>query len=218
MLKELGITHVVSMGESALLPPSATYARPAYASARSSSTKISQRHGSTPTNSLWLEERLGNISVLDLPNVLDDGIDSLAPFISPALDFIARARAQGGKILVHCKVGVSRSASIVIAFLMQELSLDLASAYLLTRSRRLNILIQPNLPFMASLHGLEIQLIQHRERQAALPSVAGLDEDAGNAEEEDDSVLGQAGLKRSNRVAWSYLAGEIARLNERFLC
>jgi dual specificity MAP kinase phosphatase len=135
MLKALGITHVVSMGESALTPP-----RPAPFSlfSRSSPTSTS----SSPTNSLWLEERLGSISVLDMKNVADDGIDSIRPYIDQALAFIDEARWSGGKVLVHCRVGVSRSASIVIAYLMKHVELDLASAYLLTRSRRLNILIQ----------------------------------------------------------------------------
>lgn len=151
---------------------------------------------------------MNNISVLDLPNVADDGIDSLRPFLTPAIDFIAAARAAGGKILVHCRVGVSRSASIVIAYLMRELELDLASAYLLTRSRRLNILIQPNLPFMATLHAFEMELIRARENKMT----------GGEEEPVEEGELGEAGLKRSNRVAWSYFAGEVARLNERFMC
>lgn len=214
MLKELGITHVVSMGESALLPPRQT-SSPSFLSSRL------RTHGSLkaamPTNSLWLEERMGNIKVLDLPNVADDGIDSLRPFLDPAITFIAAARSAGGEVLVHCRVGVSRSASIVIAYLMKELELDLASSYLLCRSRRLNILIQPNLPFMATLHGFEIELIKARQAERrrlveALETARGT-----RAVLEDDGEVGEAGLKRSNRVAWSYFSGEIARLNERFL-
>jgi dual specificity MAP kinase phosphatase len=191
MLKELGITHIVSMGESALLPP-----RPQQKSFKRTN----------PTNSLWLEERMGNIKVLDLANIADDGIDSLGPFLKPTADFMAQARASGGRILVHCRVGVSRSASIVIAYLMRELELDLASAYLLCRSRRLNILIQPNLPFMMSLHGLEIELIRNKEARLGVRRV------------EEEGAVGEAGLKRSNRVTWSYFCTELAKLNERFLC
>jgi len=224
MLKELGITHVVSMGESALTPP-----RPppfTFASAFRSSPSAT-----TPTNSLWLEERLGNISVLDMKNVADDGIDSIRPYIDQALAFIDEARWNGGKVLVHCRVGVSRSASIVIAYLMKHVDLDLPSAYLLTRSRRLNILIQvrfslgalsarsladlvlhrqPNLPFMATLHAFEADLLADKEELVA----------AGQREPDDDGPanLGRAGLKRSNRLAWSFFSNEIANLNARFLC
>lgn len=142
MLKQLGITHVVSMGESALTPPR----QPPF----SISSPFSSR-ASLPTNSLWLEERLGQISVLDIDNIADDGIAGIRRTFDQALGFIEDARQKGGKVLVHCRVGVSRSATIVIAYLMKELELDLKSAYLLTRSRRLNILIQVRPPWRLSL-------------------------------------------------------------------
>lgn len=205
MLKELGITHVVSMGESALSPP-----RPPPFSL----TAAFSRQATLPDNSLWLEERLGHIAVLDQKNVADDGIDSLRPHIDSALEFIERARQEGGRVLVHCRVGVSRSASIVIAYLMRHVELDLASAYLLTRSRRLNILIQPNLPFMATLHAFEADLL--REKEAARARL--LREGVEVRDEDEGGQLGRAGLKRSNRLGWSTLAHEIAVLNERFLC
>ncbi|GAA5948555.1 hypothetical protein JCM3765_004923 [Sporobolomyces pararoseus] len=203
MLKEIGITHVVSLGESALTPP----APPSFS--------FNKQQQSVSQNSLWLEERLGNISVLDLKNFADDGIDSIQPHIDEALDFIMDAHRRGGKILVHCKVGVSRSASIVIAYLMKDLGLDLASSYLLTRSRRLNILIQPNLPFMAALHAFEATLLDEKSSPSRKTSLAS---SAGSIFEDSLERLAQPGLKRSNRMGWSFLCSEIARLNERFLC
>ncbi|BGP68978.1 tyrosine/serine/threonine protein phosphatase pps1 [Rhodotorula toruloides] len=219
MLKALGITHVVSLGESALHPP---------AKSLNGLTSLFRGNPSTPpaTNSLWVEERLGNIAVLDMKNVADDGIDSIRPCIDEALAFITQARDQGGKILVHCKVGVSRSASIVIAHLMHDVGLDLASAYLVTRSRRLNLLVQPNLPFMAALHAFEGELLEQREQQLAArrnSAASASSVDSKSLYDEDDLVdsmqnLGRAGLKRSNRLHFSFLCAEIARLNERFLC
>ncbi|GAA5866831.1 hypothetical protein JCM3774_001815 [Rhodotorula dairenensis] len=232
MLKAIGITHVVSMGESALHPPKGPSGLSLLTSPFRSSSPSS---AAGPSNSLWEAERTGEIQVLDMQNVADDGIDSIRPCIDEALEFIRTAREQGGKVLVHCKVGVSRSASIVIAYLMREMGLDLASSYLLTRSRRLNILVQPNLPFIAALHAFEAELLEEKERALALarprPAVQGHSPsssigsvseygDCIDEEEESDSVhvLGQPGLKRSNRLAFSFLCGEIARLNERFLC
>lgn len=135
MLKELGITHVVSIGESALVPPKSP----------SPSTPVGVPHSAKarlPNNSLWLEASLGNIQVLDLPGIADDGIDSIRPFMEASERFIEQARVTGGKVLVHCRVGVSRSATLVIAFVMKHLGIDLQSAYLLVRARRLNILIR----------------------------------------------------------------------------
>ncbi|GAA6002294.1 tyrosine/serine/threonine protein phosphatase PPS1 [Rhodotorula paludigena] len=221
MLKALGITHVVSMGETALHPPKAPSGFAAFTSAFRSSP--STPDSSAPTNSLWLEERLGNISVLDMKNVNDDGIDSIRPCIDEALAFIIKAREAGGKVLVHCKVGVSRSASIVIAYLQQELGLDLASAYLVVRSRRLNILIQPNLPFFGALHAFEGELLERVEHNArnshSRNSSTGSDASVyPDLTRDTVDTLGHPGLKRSNRLEWSFLCAQIAHLNERFLC
>ncbi|GAA5900034.1 hypothetical protein JCM8208_005572 [Rhodotorula glutinis] len=228
MLKELGITHVVSLGETALYPPRSPGPLASIASAFRSSSPTD----SPPVNSLWHEERLGNIAVLDMQAIADDGIDSIRPCIDEALDFISEARRQGGRVLVHCKVGVSRSASIVIASLMRDVGLDLASAYLVVRSRRLNILIQPNLPFMAALHAYEQFLLDENEKAqdevarieaaAATHHRSGSDASASSLYPEYtvDSLehLGHAGLKRSNRLSWNFLCAQIAHLNERFLC
>ena len=239
MLRQLGITHVVSVGESALVEP-----------ANNKSAAAADK----TVNSLWLERERGNVDVLDLEGVLNDGIDSLRPHVMRATAFIEHARRTGGRALVHCRVGVSRSASIVIAYLMQHLGLDLVSSYLLTRSRRLNILIQPTLPFMATLHALEAELLEHRdaqrrERRAArmrrlgisassacdttnedlAPSLlASLDADALSSHDSDardddagDVVASEhksVALRWPNRMAWPILCREIASLNERYLC
>lgn len=144
MLKELGITHVVSIGETALIPP------------RDGETATPTGFGNVPTNlkarlptnSLWLEQRMGNIEVLDLKGISDDGIDPIKGHFARSNDFVEEARRKGGKVLIHCRVGVSRSASLVIAYVMKHCEMDLQSAYLLVRSRRLNILIQVSYRFL----------------------------------------------------------------------
>lgn len=42
---------------------------------------------------------------------------------------MALRAAEGKRILVHCQCGVSRSASLVVAFVMKERSWDLNQAY-----------------------------------------------------------------------------------------
>lgn len=64
--------------------------------------------------SLWIEEREGRIKVLDIKGVCDDGIDTLEPQLEPICEWIDKAREQGGKVLVHCRVGVSRSATVTV--------------------------------------------------------------------------------------------------------
>ncbi|KAH0605477.1 uncharacterized protein H6S33_004699 [Morchella sextelata] len=60
-------------------------------------------------------------------------------------------RRANEPILVHCRVGVSRSATICIAEVMRALKLSLPRAYCYVRARRLNVIIQPHLRFMYEL-------------------------------------------------------------------
>lgn len=55
-----------------------------------------------------------------LINILDSPSANLKKFWPECISFIKQAIASGGNILVHCFAGVSRSASTVIAYLMQE--------------------------------------------------------------------------------------------------
>lgn len=121
MLHALGITHVVSVGECALVPPphhmaphagynpAGAYHRPAPGS-HFVAGKGPGGHGS-----LWHEEREGRIKVLDIKGVCDDGIDTLEPQLEPVCDWIDQARQEGGQVLVHCRVGVSRSATVTVS-------------------------------------------------------------------------------------------------------
>ncbi|KAF7313061.1 hypothetical protein MKEN_00991400 [Mycena kentingensis (nom. inval.)] len=101
--------------------------------------------------SLWIEEREGRIKVLDIKGVCDDGIDTLEPQLEPICEWIGKAREEGGQVLVHCRVGVSRSATVVIEYVMKHLALPLVDAYLIVRSRRLSVLIQLKMRLLYNL-------------------------------------------------------------------
>lgn len=188
MLKELGITHVLSIGESALVPPSKQCAP---------SSPSSAARARTPTNSLWLEHSLGNITVMDVQDINDDGVDSILPHLMAGMQFIDSARAAGGKCLVHCRVGVSRSATVVIGQIMKDLDMSLAEAYLLVRARRLNILIQPTILFMHTLWTWEEQIRNLNKKQL-------------KSFEENENY---PAFEKSGRICWPVLATEIADLN-----
>lgn len=99
-------------------------------------------------------------SVVKVNNLQDDGIDELSRSLPNILEEIDQEykRTKGQtKILVHCRVGVSRSATVVIAEVMRRLGFNLPQAYLFVRVRRLNIVIQPNLRFMYELFKWEEQ-------------------------------------------------------------
>ena len=72
---------------------------------------------------------------------------------------IDEAQAQNSHCLIHCRVGVSRSAAITICYVMHHLKYTLVQAYLYVRARRLNVIIQPNLKFMYEMLQLEQHLL-----------------------------------------------------------
>ncbi|XP_056152718.1 dual specificity phosphatase 29-like [Lampris incognitus] len=83
----------------------------------------------------------------------------LSPFFSPTAEFIQNALLQKGKVLVHCARGISRSASLVLAFLMIKQQLTLVEAIQAVRRHR-NIL--PNAGFLSQLCHLDTSLALER--------------------------------------------------------
>lgn len=73
-------------------------------------------------------------------------------------DFAEAATADDPKarLFVHCEVGVSRSATLVIALLMKRESMSFFDALCRVRSRRVQIL--PNIGFASQLQRLEHEL------------------------------------------------------------
>ncbi|XP_019952163.2 dual specificity protein phosphatase 13A [Paralichthys olivaceus] len=79
----------------------------------------------------------------------------LSPFFYPAAEFIHQALTSGGKVLVHCAVGVSRSAALVLAYLMIHHHLSLLSSVRCVQEKRW---IFPNRGFLRQLIALDRQL------------------------------------------------------------
>ena len=99
-------------------------------------------------------------TIIKVNNLLDDGINGLSSSLKDVLEYFdSEYFSSNGrtKFLVHCRVGVSRSATVVIAEVMKRLQISLPKAYLYVRVRRLNIIIQPNLRFMYELFKWEEQ-------------------------------------------------------------
>lgn len=85
---------------------------------------------------------------------MDSFLFKLDRYFDDASDFIGKAVGTkntgklDGKILVHCKEGVSRSASLVLAYLVRDQEMQLADAVRLVRSKREII---PNDGFLGQL-------------------------------------------------------------------
>ncbi|KAK2627944.1 hypothetical protein QTJ16_002590 [Diplocarpon rosae] len=102
----------------------------------------------------WREgelEKWGPSNVMLIQRVQDNGVDPLTDEFERCLKFIDRGKARGKATLVHCRVGVSRSATICIAEVMRTLGYSFPRAYCFVRARRLNVIIQPHLRFSYEL-------------------------------------------------------------------
>jgi len=78
--------------------------------------------------------------------------EDIKQFFQPAFDYIDKIRTGGGKVLVHCSAGKSRSPTIVMAYLIQHQQWPLQQAYEYVKTKRR---ICPNLGFMLVLSEFE---------------------------------------------------------------
>lgn len=81
--------------------------------------------------------------------LLDSQSQDLLSILPSAIDFIHSARMSGGRILVHCLAGISRSSAVAIAYVMWQGHLSLPEAYDVVRAHRQ--CASPNLNFMGQL-------------------------------------------------------------------
>ena len=90
----------------------------------------------------------------------------LRPILGPALRFVSAALGGGGRVLVHCERGASRSVSVVCAHLMRARALALADALAHVKVQR--PCAQPNVGFLRQLEGLDVGalLVETDERTA----------------------------------------------------
>ncbi|XP_023120223.2 dual specificity protein phosphatase 2 [Amphiprion ocellaris] len=76
---------------------------------------------------------------------------------STAIAFIDSVKQSGGRVLVHCQAGISRSATICLAYLMHTQRVRLDEAFDFVKQRR--HVISPNLAFMGQLLQFETDVL-----------------------------------------------------------
>ncbi|KAF9522250.1 protein-tyrosine phosphatase-like protein [Crepidotus variabilis] len=91
------------------------------------------------------------------------------------------SEGQSGNVLVHCQQGVSRSATVVIAYLMRYEGMSLAEALAFVKDKR--ACVKPNVGFMRCLKVWEEVQIAARARGGAVEARGG-----GGEEGEDNLV------------------------------
>uniref|UniRef100_A0A8C5ACQ8 protein-serine/threonine phosphatase n=1 Tax=Gadus morhua TaxID=8049 RepID=A0A8C5ACQ8_GADMO len=98
--------------------------------------------------------------------VYDEEATDLLAYWNETYKFISRAKKAGAKCLVHCKMGVSRSASTVIAYAMKEYGWDLERAFRYVKELR--AVTKPNPSFMKQLEEYQGILLASKQRHNKL--------------------------------------------------
>jgi atypical dual specificity phosphatase len=99
-----------------------------------------------------------SIELLDLPET------NIREVFSRTNKFIQQAIADNGRVLVHCNAGISRSSSIVLAYLLAIHRMKYEDAYeLLKRARSI---IRPNEGFVKQLKEYAAEIAQRNEENA----------------------------------------------------
>ncbi|EFA80966.1 leucine-rich repeat-containing protein [Heterostelium album PN500] len=89
-------------------------------------------------------------------NIEDVDYENISMYFNETNEFIDDARDNGGAVLIHCRAGISRSASATIAFIMYKNNLSYEEAYQITEKGRPRIC--PNMGFRKQLKDYETLL------------------------------------------------------------
>uniref|UniRef100_A0A1B6FE77 Tyrosine-protein phosphatase domain-containing protein n=1 Tax=Cuerna arida TaxID=1464854 RepID=A0A1B6FE77_9HEMI len=87
-------------------------------------------------------------------NIADSPTENIIQHIPEVKRFIDECLAGGGKVLIHGNGGISRSAALVIGYVMERYSLPLKNAVIVVQRSR--FCINPNAGFMAQLAECEL--------------------------------------------------------------
>lgn len=86
-------------------------------------------------------------------NIADTATENIIQHFPKVKAFIDEGLNSGGQVLVHGNAGISRSAALVLAYVMETYGLSQTCAYAIVQQRR--FCINPNEGFMAQLREYE---------------------------------------------------------------
>ncbi|XP_058160912.1 dual specificity protein phosphatase 8 [Dasypus novemcinctus] len=81
--------------------------------------------------------------------VNDSYCEKLLPWLDKSVEFIDKAKLSSCQVIVHCLAGISRSATIAIAYIMKTMGMSSDDAYRFVKDRRPSI--SPNFNFLGQL-------------------------------------------------------------------
>jgi len=123
-------------------------------------------------------EHSGAVEYCVVPVSDQVGVDILQ-YLSGAAAFInshirRRDNNQVGNVLVHCHMGISRSVTVVMAYLIQYQGMSCEEALATIKSQRKQA--RPNISFWEQLQGFE-RMVRENEGKAFIPLLDGSDFD-----------------------------------------
>lgn len=130
-LKKVGVTHVLNTAEG-------------------------QQSGTVDTNEKFYKPfgiKYKGLKLLDVPQA------NIALHFNEVVEFIEEGLEGGGKVLVNCQMGVSRSSAAVLAYLMMRHSMTAVEALTEVRKHRD---VRPNDGFLRQLAELDNKLRRER--------------------------------------------------------
>jgi len=93
------------------------------------------------------------LQLLDVPQT------NISIHFNDVADFIDLALEAGGKVLVNCEMGMSRSSTCVLAYLMLRHHMSAGEALSMVRKHRY---VRPNAGFLKQLDELDSKLRRER--------------------------------------------------------
>jgi len=90
-----------------------------------------------------------DFTYFSLEKFLDSPTQDLLTHIPPCITFIEKGMKEGTGVLVHCAAGVSRSCSIVVAYIMKSHGLSFEEAFSMVKASR--PIVSPNCGFLKQL-------------------------------------------------------------------
>jgi predicted protein tyrosine phosphatase len=101
----------------------------------------------------WLPQAEKNGFTCYRIDIVDHSSADLRPHLEAVCNYIDRILKNGQSVLVHCQQGVSRSAAVVIAYLIRNKGMSYDNAYDFLKRKR--ACIKPNPGFVKALQDWE---------------------------------------------------------------
>uniref|UniRef100_A0A0F7Z5D0 Serine/threonine/tyrosine-interacting protein-like n=1 Tax=Crotalus adamanteus TaxID=8729 RepID=A0A0F7Z5D0_CROAD len=175
-----------------------------YSSAMKSKLPILQKHGITHVICIrqnieanFIKPNFQHLFRYLVLDIADNPIENIIRFFPMTKEFIDGSLQTGGKVLVHGNAGISRSAALVIAYIMETFGVKYRDAFTYVQERR--FCINPNAGFVHQLQEYEaiylakltIQMMSPRQLERSLSVTTGSLKRT-HEEEEESSVQAAA--------------------------